>query len=269
MSRISRSNSKTVTKTYHVLMRGVNKENLFIDNNDRNLFLDELKKAKEEYQFHIYGYVLMSNHVHLIIYDKNNKLSEIIHKISMKYAMYFNKKYNRVGHVFQNRFKSICIDTEGYLKNLVRYIHRNPEKAGICKTEMYNWSSYKEYVYGENVANTGFILELFGNNRKKAIKQFLEFNKLEEDEYSDAEFEIEKEMNDKEAKECIERILKIDNLISIKKYNYEIRNAYIYKIYEIKGISAIQIARLLKISKTTIYKILSDNKNRAINKMCP
>ena len=92
---------------------------------------------------------------------------------------------------------------------------------------------------------------------------------MEEDEYSDAEFEIEKKMNDKEAKECIERILKIDNLISIKMYNYEIRNEYICRIYEIKGISAIQIARLLKISKTTIYKILSDNKNRAINKMCP
>lgn len=129
MSRSPREVSKTITKTYHILMRGINKQDIFIDNQDKCKFLNELKKSKEEYKYHIYGYVLMTNHVHLVILDKYDKLSELIHKISMKYAMYFNRKYNRVGHVFQNRFKSICIDSEEYLKNLIRYIHRNPEKG--------------------------------------------------------------------------------------------------------------------------------------------
>lgn len=129
MPRLTRKQSKTVTRTYHILIRGINKQDIFEDDQDRSKFLRELNLSKQEYTYSICTYVLMRNHVHLVIYDEKDKISEIIHKLCTKYAIYFNKKYNRVGHVFQNRFKSIGVDTEEYLKNLVRYIHKNPQKA--------------------------------------------------------------------------------------------------------------------------------------------
>lgn len=129
MPRLPRSENKNETKVYHIIIRGVNKQDIFIDNQDKSKFLQELKLSKQEYNYSIYAYVLMTNHVHLVIFDKNDSLSAIMHKLCTKYAMYFNKKYNRVGHVFQNRFKSIGVDTEEYLKHLVRYIHNNPQKG--------------------------------------------------------------------------------------------------------------------------------------------
>lgn len=128
MSRIPRRHLKSITKTYHILLRGINKQDIFLDNVDKSKFFRELKRAKEEFGFKIDAYVIMNNHVHLVIYDENDNLSKIIHKIATKYGLYFNKKYDRVGHVFQNRYKSICVETEAYLKNLVRYVLRNPQK---------------------------------------------------------------------------------------------------------------------------------------------
>ena len=127
MPRLSRENSKTITNTYHILLRGINKQLIFMEDRDKSKFLQELKLSTEEYLYKIWAHVLMGNHIHLVIYDLIDKMSEAMHKVCLKYAMYFNKKYNRVGHVFQNRFKSICVESEEYLKNLIRYIHRNPE----------------------------------------------------------------------------------------------------------------------------------------------
>lgn len=259
MPRLARGQSKTITRIYHVLIRGINKQDIFVDNQDRRKFLRELKISKQKYGYLFYAYVLMSNHVHLVICDKNDKISELIHKICTRYAIYFNKKYDRVGHVFQNRFKSICVDTEEYLKNLVRYIHKNPQKAGICLASKYNWSSYKEYIYKNNIIDVEFVLNLFSNNREKAIKEFISFNDMVENRYSDAELEMEKDMTDEEAIDCIERILNIDVGL-IKKYGTKLRNEYIVDILKIKGISVKQTARLLGISENAIYKIISRNK---------
>ena len=123
MPRLARNDNKTITNTYHIIARGINKQDIFLDENDKQKFYSIIKNAKEKYQFDLYSFVLMNNHVHLTIYDKNDEMSKMMHRICTAYAMYFNKKYERVGHVFQNRFKNICVDTEIYLLNLIRYIH--------------------------------------------------------------------------------------------------------------------------------------------------
>lgn len=260
MPRVSRENSKTITKTYHIMLRGINKQDIFLDNQDRSKFLKELRLSKEKFRYEIYAYVLMNNHVHLAICDENDKLSDIIHKLGTSYAMYFNKKYKRVGHVFQNRFKSICVDTEEYLKSLVRYIHRNPINDGLCKKYDYNWSSYKEYLYKEELTDTNFLLDIFNKDRREAIKQFVKFNNMDEAKYPDIEFEFEEKMKDEEAAEYIVRFFKIDNLFEIQKYNLKIRNEYICKISKMKGITMKQIARLLGMSESMIRKIIRDSK---------
>ena len=259
--RDSRNDLKINTNTYHVIIRGINKQDIFLDNFDKSKFFKELKMTKEEYKYEIYAYVLMNNHIHIVIHDVENNISDIFHKICMKYAMYFNVKYERVGHVFQNRFKSIGVDSDTYLLNLVRYIHRNPEKDGIGKMEDYAWSSYKEYVFKKNITNTELVLNLFSENQKEAIKRFEEFNKMQEDKYTSAEFEMENTITDEEAIEFIKRKLKIDNILSIQNYNVKKRNEMVYEIYKIKGITVKQICRLIGLNKSYVYEIIKNKNN--------
>ena len=93
-----------------------------------------------------YAYCLMSNHMHLLIQERDEPLSDVIKRIGVSYAHYFNKKYERNGHLFQDRFRSEPVDSIEYFVVLLRYIHQNPLKAGIVeRTEYYHWSSWKEY----------------------------------------------------------------------------------------------------------------------------
>lgn len=262
MPRISRKNSKTITKTYHLIMRGINKQDIFFDEYDKKKFMKELKRTKEKYCYEIYAYVLMNNHIHIAIYDKNDEKTKAIHSICTSYAEYFNKKYERKGHLFQNRFKSICIDTDRYLLNLIRYIHKNPEKDGLCKMELYAWSSYREYLGDEGIANTKFILEMLEKNEDEALKKFVLFSKEVETEFSDGELESDK-LNDEEAIENIKRIAKLEDLQKIQLLDKKEQEQCILKISEINGISVQQIARILGINKKRIYRIRKNKREQA------
>ena len=135
---------KSNTNVYHIIVRGINRQDIFLDKQDYRKFLKEIKRTKQTYKYELYAYVLMPNHIHLVINDMNNNLSTFMQSLNVSYINYFNKKYERVGHLFENRFKSMTIEEEVYLKNLVRYIHKNPENAGINK--YYEWTSYNEYL---------------------------------------------------------------------------------------------------------------------------
>ena len=159
MPRTARKISKT--GFYHIIIRGVNKETIFIEDEDRYMFLRLLKYYKIKLKCEIYAYCLMSNHVHLLIEDKNFKLGELMKNITCVYAGEFNKKYKRTGHLFQDRFKSYSVLDDNYLLCLIRYIHRNPEKAGICKTEHYKWSSYNEVITKSKIIDREFVLSIY------------------------------------------------------------------------------------------------------------
>ena len=260
MPRLARYENKIITNTYHILLRGINKQDIFLDSNDKNKLWTSIKKAKDKYQFKLYAIVLMSNHVHLAIYDPNDEMSKIIHQICTSYAMYFNKKYERVGHVFQNRFKNICIDKESYLLNLVRYIHKNPEKDGICKMKNYNWSSYKDYINYTNceITDIDFILKIYDEDRKKAINKFLAYHILDSEEYLTREFEFDDSFSDEEVCTIIKNKLKIDNILSIQNYNKKIRDDIIYKISRIYGVYPKQIARIIGLSVRNVQRIIRE-----------
>ena len=115
---------------YHVIARGNNKEYIFKESFDKGYFIKLLKESMEGMSFTIYGYVLMDNHDHLIIQVYNKKLQEIMHQINNKYSKYFN--FKRVGHLFQGRYKATLVQDERYLISLLRYVHQNPVKAGMC-----------------------------------------------------------------------------------------------------------------------------------------
>ena len=128
------------------MLRGCGKQCLFEDDADRIKFLEILSSNTEKYRVSVLAWCLMDNHIHLVLSDRQDDLSPCLKAIAGHYAMYFNSRTAHVGHVFQDRFKSKPIETDGYLLQAIRYVHRNPEKAGIAAAEDYPWSSYAEYL---------------------------------------------------------------------------------------------------------------------------
>lgn len=251
---------KSLTNVYHIILRGINQQDIFLESQDYNKFLKDLKETKEKYGYQIYAYVLMTNHIHLIIYDKNDIFSKAIQSLAIRYSYYFNKKYLRNGHLFQNRFLSKEIDTESYLLNLQRYIHQNPFKEGLSKIEDYKWSSYQEYMQKAQIVDTELILSLFSNDRNRAIELFSNFNHFMMESNS-LEYELKNFYTDEEAIKIIKQILREENLMMIQKYNRKIQKEKIEKILEVNGITATQIARILGLNKRTVQ--------RYKEKMCP
>lgn len=132
---------------YHIYTRGHNKSPLFLDDLDRKTFLKHLQRATREHPWELLGYCLMGNHYHLQVKTFDIPLAKTMHLLNTLYAEYFNFRYRRAGHAFQNRFHSIPVEMDSYLVALSRYIHLNPVKAGIVThPEDYPWSSYRELV---------------------------------------------------------------------------------------------------------------------------
>jgi REP element-mobilizing transposase RayT len=171
--------------TYHVIQRGNNKEFIFREDIDKDYFIKHVMEIIDEMGFKIYGYVLMSNHYHFIIQTLKDPLSKIMHQVNNKYCKYYNYSHTRTGHVFEGRYKGILIEDESYLLSLLRYIHQNPVKAGICSNvEDYYWSSDKFYRANiKSFIDTSFILGMISKNRREAAKAYR--SSMQEDDDTD------------------------------------------------------------------------------------
>jgi REP element-mobilizing transposase RayT len=142
MSRAQRAKSETAI--YHALVRGINQQTIFEDSEDCQQFLDILAEVKVITKFELYAYCLMDNHVHLLLKETDEPLAQIFKRLGVRYVQWFNQKYQRSGHLFQDRFKSEPINDEAYFITVIRYIANNPVKAGLCnKPENYQWSSLR------------------------------------------------------------------------------------------------------------------------------
>jgi REP element-mobilizing transposase RayT len=123
------------------MLRGIDKRNIFLDDEDRMKFIEKLLMAKKTAGFKLYGYCLMDNHVHLLI-GEQEETGISIKRITVGYVRWHNSKHERTGHLFQNRYMSEVVETEGYLINVLRYIHQKPVKAKITNyAKDYPWSS--------------------------------------------------------------------------------------------------------------------------------
>ena len=145
MPRTARRLSKT--GIYHVMVRGINRQDIFLDKVDRSMYLAKLSVVKERSDCQIYAYCLMVNHVHLLIAEGSETISQVMKRLGCAYVYWYNQKYERIGHLFQDRFRSEPIDSEAYLLTALRYIHQNPVKAGIASScDKFLWSSYHDYM---------------------------------------------------------------------------------------------------------------------------
>lgn len=161
MPRIARK--KSASGVYHVMLRGINKQKIFYDVEDCRRFLDSLRRYKTVCGYEIFAYCLMPNHIHLLIREGKESIGQALKRISSSYVYWYNIKYERVGHLFQNRFKSEAVEDEVYFLTVLRYIIQNPMKAGIEKAPgKYPWSSYHSYAGNDdNLTDSDFALEMF------------------------------------------------------------------------------------------------------------
>ena len=196
MPRIARE--KTNESIYHIMCRSISEIKLLKDEEDKLKYIDIIKKYKILHKFNIYGYCFMDNHLHLIMDSNGADISRIMHGINFCYAGYFNKKYKRHGHLFQDRFKSKIIATDGYLIAASAYIHNNPtdiEGYGSCP-EKYRYSSLAIYLGLTSdpfeLVNYNVVLSMFGSNLKQARESYYELVfKCDCKEKQDFEFENE------------------------------------------------------------------------------
>ena len=182
MPRHARKKSKS--GVYHVMIRGINRQNIFEDEEDKQRLVKTIERYKNEQTCEVFGYCLMDNHIHLLIKETGESISAIIKKISGSYVYWYNNKYDRYGHLFQERYKSEVVEGDGYLLTVLRYIHQNPLKAGLVKDlSDYKWSSYNEYIYHPKIVSIDYILEMFSTNKKHSIELFKKYmNERNEDQ---------------------------------------------------------------------------------------
>lgn len=164
---------KSASDIYHIMVRGINKQDIFINTADRARYLRVLRECKEISGFTLYAYCLMSNHVHLLIKAGEEPLDLVMKRIGTRYAAWFNKRHARVGHLFQDRFRSEIVEDDCYFLTVLRYIIQNPMKAGLEQAPgHYPWSSYKAYAQGQGeITDIAFATTLCGGREK--VIQFL------------------------------------------------------------------------------------------------
>jgi len=164
---------------YHVTARGDRRESIYEDDNDRLQWLDILSKACERYNWQVHAYCLMDNHYHVLLETAEGNLSKGMRHLNGVYTQYFNRQHNRVGHVFQGRFKAILVEKEAYLLELSRYVVLNPIRARMIKDmDQWEWSSYRAFI-GKAAASdwleTDWLLSHFGRQRKRARERYIDF----------------------------------------------------------------------------------------------
>ena len=138
---------KSQSGIYHIMLRGINQQVIFEDEEDYFKFIETLKDYKAVSGYNVFAYCLMSNHIHILLQVCKEDLDVIMKRIAGSYVYWYNWKYYRKGHLFQDRFKSEPIEDDEYFLTVLRYIHQNPIKAGIVeKLDEYVYSSYNEYM---------------------------------------------------------------------------------------------------------------------------
>lgn len=251
MTRAPRSISSA--NVYHIIFRGAGKQIVFEDNSDRRFFLRLLDKYVKELQGELYAWILMSDHVHLILHMPLESIATLMKKLGATYFRHFNDKTGSCGHVLQGRYHSEAISSDEYLMTCVRYVHQNIEKAGVCPMGDYEWSSYRCYTGMCHCplveTHTDFVLEVFDG-----LDGFLRFHEARE--YAVPCIDIGKtgvRMTDDEAVMFAKSLLGEHDFRHLKELEKTERNARL-RMLKSEGLGVRQIGRLTGIGVSTISR---------------
>lgn len=233
------------------MMRGINKQVIFQSDADRRHFITILGECKEISGFKLHAFCLMPNHLHLLLEPAGDEPLEIIFKrIGSRYAVWYNRKYQRVGHLFQDRFRSENVETDRYYMTVLRYILQNPMKAGMeSKPGTYRWSSYLAYEKGGGqLTDTAYAEKMFGG--REALIDFV--NQANDDEALD-DTETHWRMTDEEAEEVFREITGCASAEAFMQLDKPVRKQHVQELY-LAGLSVNQIAQYTDMPKSSISR---------------
>ncbi len=243
---------------YHIINRGVEQRVVFKEAADYEYFEELMCFYAKSYHITLHNYCLMSNHYHLLIEITSENLSKFMRQLNMNYAIYFNKKYNRAGHLWQGRFKSWYVTDEAYLYTLMRYIEQNPLKANIIQDlKDYPYSSYHHFLNDRELPQclkNAWIVQHYQKD-KEAIEIFLtgSVDSAQLQELKKASSLVEASNIDK--KPNLKKLEKMfDNITDIKE-----RNKKILKAID-QGYSQHSIAKVLGISQPAVNGVVKRNR---------
>ena len=253
MPRTARKAS--LSNIYHVMMRGVNRQAIFENDGDRLHFMSVLKECKEISGFRLHAFCLMPNHLHFLIEPAGEPLDLVFRRIGIRYAVWYNRKHQRAGHLFQDRFRSENVENDLYYMTVLRYILQNPMKAGLePHLGTYRWSSYPAYAKGTgSITDTQYATELFGTR-----ESLIDFVRMGNEDIVMDETDPEWPLQDDDAKKIMEQITGCSAAEEFRRLDRQLRNEYIRRMYAEK-LSIGQIARLAGFSKSTVHEAVRDH----------
>jgi len=250
MGRLSRKD-QLISKNdiYHVGWRGCNRFNIFESDEDKQKFLDILMYYKIKLGFKIYGYCLMTNHVHLLIKEDLFSISKIMHKIGTCYACYFNRKYERSGSVFEKRFDSIAIESDVHFIIEIRYIHWNPCKAGLVHhVSAYKWSSFKAYSdkrHISKIVDTYYLFSIIDLHRFLLISREELPNSVKSIEYDKVP-----NPSDTRVSKIIQQVAKINFIHEIQRFTRSIMSDIYTAVKNLINTNISQFSRITGLSRS-------------------
>lgn len=254
MSRIPR-NRLQGKKLFHIMVQGINKESIFMDDDEKQHFLFYMTQRVVKYSIKIIAYCVMTNHVHMLLkVDAIDDLSRFMQELNSSYAQFYNKKKDRVGHVFRDRYKLQIILDRAHFKNCIVYIHNNPVKANICQlATQYEYSSYNDFFKQDQPAEVkDLFLDVVDFKNAHNIDKMKKINFLEDEE----DFDV---------------IIKNEVANYLKKQKKSLVEMNYYKDYDeiillLKGkygLSSRKIAEYLDINREIVRKVLR-KKNKPV-----
>ncbi len=246
MSRSARV--KSFSGVYHVMLRGMDRHIIFLDDMDRLVFTKIVERVKRKSGFKIYAYCLMDNHVHMLLREEDEPLEMIFKRIGVSYVSYYNKKYDLYGHLYQDRFKSEPIDSAPYFLDVLRYICRNPLKAGLCDSALvYAWLECSKV---RDVSGLIDDISEYTSMSGETLRSFISVGCDEEH----LEIDRNKRLTDADAVSILCRVTCCSNPLELTKKKEDVRNASLVKCLN-SGISIRQLARITGISKNIIERV--------------
>lgn len=253
MPRCARKQSEN--NIYHVMLRGINRQNIFEEAEDYGKMLRLLKDYQQVCGYSLYAYCLMSNHMHLLLQPGNEPLEKIFRRLGASYVYWFNTKYGRSGHLFQDRYKSEPVKNDGYFLTVIRYIHMNPVKAGQCqKPADYAYSSFSDYFTSEMIDSEP-VLNQMGR------EAFLQFHaEQNQDACMDLGESRPARMTDEKALKKMKKISGCENAAEFQRLPVEMRNASLSRMLK-KGVSIRQASRITGVSVGIVRKFTAKREN--------
>jgi len=234
---------------YHIIQKGVEDRDIFLDDEDYKFYLKELKEGLNLYEISLLSYALLKNHFHLLAKIRDKNLSYFMHKINNNYAHYFNNKYFRRGHLFASRYKSILVKDDRHFLTLIKYINLNPFTYNNSDNFKYEWCSYDEIINKKpKLININELKKLLFMNYEDLIEYIKNKNKKED--FNNIKNLSELEFNEDEIKRIIVKMKETLDESSIKNFY----TALIYFLHN-KGISFRKISSILNLSNSYIYEI--------------